>query len=143
MMKGRKGGYVLVYVLIVIVIVSALGLAVCSASLRNLQVQAAAVRQMKDKYAAEGEIERFCAWLLEQTVDTNFETTVKDYPASAPVASAEVHTTVEPAGSNSVIVTATSGSVTVTAVLKVDVVTSGGDILGIEYKSYTIGTSGA
>ena len=132
MMKGRKGGYVLVYVLIVIVIVSALGLAVCSASLRNLQVQAAAVRQMKDKYTAEGEIERFCAWLLEQKVDPTFADVVTGTSAI-----------VDPAGSSSVTVTATSGSVTVTAKLKVDVVTSGGDILGIEYESYTIGTSGA
>ncbi len=139
MMKGRKGGYVLVYVLIVIVIVSALGLAVCSASLRNLQVQAAAVRQMKDKYTAEGEIERFCAWLLEQKVDPTFADVVTGYHAPVPGTSAIV----DPAGSSSVTVTATSGSVTVTAKLKVDVVTSGGDILGIEYESYTIGTSGA
>lgn len=137
MMKGRKGGYVLVYVLIVIVIVSALGLAVCSASLRNLQVQAAAVHQMKDKYAAEGEIERFCAWLLKQ--GASFETTVTNYPTPAPAAgvTAEVNLT----DISSVMVTATSGSVQVTAVLKI--LTTGDQVIEINYESYTIGTSGA
>ena len=139
MMKGRKGGYVLVYVLIVIVIVSALGLAVCSASLRNLQVQAAAVHQMKDKYAAEGEIERFCAWLLKQEVNASVETTVTNYPTPAPAAgvTAEVNLT----DISSVMVTATSGSVQVTAVLKI--LTTGDQVIEINYESYTIGTSGA
>ena len=142
MMKGRKGGYVLVYVLIVIVIVSTLGLAVCSASLRNLQIQAAAVHQMQDKYTAEGEIERFCAWLLKLEVDTSagavpFESTVKNYNTSA---TANVNVDVDMAN-NAVMVTAESNSVKVTA--KLEVVVADNKVIHINYESYTIGTSAA
>lgn len=60
-MKKKSDGYVLVYVLIVIVVLSLLALGVCSIALRNLQTQQASVEQMQEQYKTEGLIERFVA----------------------------------------------------------------------------------
>lgn len=68
-MKKNSGGYVLVYVLIVIVLLSLLALGVCSIALRNLQTQQASVEQMQEQYETEGLIERFVANL--QAIDLN------------------------------------------------------------------------
>ena len=62
-MKKNSGGYVLVYVLIVIVLLSLLALGVCSIALRNLQTQQASVEQMQEHYEVEGNMERFVAKL--------------------------------------------------------------------------------
>lgn len=62
-MKKHSEGYVLVYVLIVVVILSLLALGVCSIALRNLQSQQASVEQMQERYEAEGSMERFVAKL--------------------------------------------------------------------------------
>ena len=48
-MKKKSDGYVLVYVLIVIVVLSLLALGVCSITLRNLQTQQASVEQMQEQ----------------------------------------------------------------------------------------------
>lgn len=60
-MKKNSDGYVLGYVLIVIVLLSLLALGVCSIALRNLQTQQASVEQMQEQYETEGLIERFVA----------------------------------------------------------------------------------
>lgn len=64
-MKSKRscGGYVMIYVMVVIAIISAMSLSVSSISLRNLQAQEASIRQLKDTYAAEGMVEMFCEWL--------------------------------------------------------------------------------
>ena len=62
-MKKKSDGYVLVYVLIVIVVLSLLALGVCSITLRNLQTQQASVEQMQEQYEVEGQMERFIAKL--------------------------------------------------------------------------------
>lgn len=61
--KRSRGGYVMIYVMVVIVIISAMSLSVSSIALRNLQAQEASIRQMEDTYAAEGMVEMFCEWL--------------------------------------------------------------------------------
>lgn len=68
-MKKNSGGYVLVYVLIVIVLLSLLALGVCSIALRNLQTQQASVEQMQERYEVEGNMERFVAKLQELQVE--------------------------------------------------------------------------
>lgn len=61
MKKRYDDGYVLVYVVVVIVILSILVPAACANSLRNLKAQQASVERMQQLYEAEGQIERFVA----------------------------------------------------------------------------------
>ena len=63
MKKLRKdnGGYALVYVLIVVLVLCAVAVSVCTAALKNYQAQERSIRQTQQLYQAEGEIERFVA----------------------------------------------------------------------------------
>ena len=61
--KRSRGGYVMIYVMVVIAIISAMSLSVSSISLRNLQAQEASIQQLEATYAAEGMVEMFCEWL--------------------------------------------------------------------------------
>lgn len=58
--KGN-GGYALVYVLIVVLVLCAVAVSVCTAALKNYQAQEESVRQTRQLYQAEGEIEKFVA----------------------------------------------------------------------------------
>lgn len=62
-MRARKGreGYVLLYVVVVIILLSVVAMTICTISLRNLQSQQASLERTRQLYAAEGEIERFVA----------------------------------------------------------------------------------
>lgn len=60
-MKKREEGYVLLYVVIVITLLSVLAMTICTISLRNLQSQQASLERTRQLYAAEGKIERFVA----------------------------------------------------------------------------------
>lgn len=60
-MKRNNGGYVLVYVMVVIVILCILVPAACSNSLQNLKAQQASIERMQQLYTAEGKIEQFYA----------------------------------------------------------------------------------
>lgn len=136
-MKKNKGGYVLAYVMIVITVVSAMALAVGSVAVRNLQVQEAAVERMQDLYAAEGEIERFQAWVIGKTIVDINKTTYPDpvNPPANPNVTVEVTEDVQ--GSPAIItVTAKVGDTTVTAVMKVTV--ANGKVTEIKYTSYNI-----
>ena len=137
-MKKNKGGYVLAYVMIVITVVSAMALAVGSVAVRNLQVQEAAVERMKDLYAAEGEIERFQAWVIGKTiVDINKPYPDPVNPPANPNVTVEV--TVESTGNPATItVIATAKSTTVTAVMQVDVDNNEKKVTKIKYTSYNI-----
>ena len=63
MKKLRKdnGGYALVYVLIVVLVLCAVAVSVCTAALKNYQAQEESIRQTQQLYQAEGEIEKFVA----------------------------------------------------------------------------------
>ena len=67
-MKRNDGGYVLVYVVAVIVLLCILVPAACSNSLRNLKAQQASIERMRQLYTAEGQIERFAAEISERVV---------------------------------------------------------------------------
>ena len=56
-----NGGYALVYVLIVVLVLCAVAVSVCTAALKNYQAQEESVRQTRQLYQAEGEIEKFVA----------------------------------------------------------------------------------
>lgn len=63
MKKLRKdnGGYALIYVLIVVLVLCAVAVSVCTAALKNYQAQERSIRQTQQLYQAEGEIEKFVA----------------------------------------------------------------------------------
>lgn len=84
-MKKKSDGYVLVYVLIVIVVLSLLALGVCSITLRNLQTQQASVEQMQEQYEVEGQMERFIAKLqvFQEDSSTYYYATSNDATSAA------------------------------------------------------------
>ena len=55
-----NGGYALVYVLIVVLVLCAVAVSVCTAALKNYQAQERSIRQTRQLYQA-GEIEKFVA----------------------------------------------------------------------------------
>lgn len=56
-----NGGYALAYVLIVVLVLCAVAVSVCTAALKNYQAQERSIRQTQQLYQAEGEIEKFVA----------------------------------------------------------------------------------
>lgn len=60
-LRTDNGGYALVYVLIVVLVLCAVAVSVCTAALKNYQAQECSIRQTRQLYQAEGEIERFVA----------------------------------------------------------------------------------
>lgn len=56
-----NGGYALIYVLIVVLVLCAVAVSVCTAALKNYQAQERSIRQTQQLYQAEGEIEKFVA----------------------------------------------------------------------------------
>lgn len=60
-LRTDNGGYALVYVLIVVLVLCAVAVSVCTAALKNYQAQERSVRQTQQLYQAEGEIEKFVA----------------------------------------------------------------------------------
>ena len=68
--RKETGGYALAYVLIVILVLCAIAMTICTIALRNYQGQVRAVAQTQQLYQAEGEIEKFVA-LAEDVSDLN------------------------------------------------------------------------
>lgn len=60
-LRKDTGGYALLYVLIIVVVLCAIAAAICTVALRNYQEQARAVAQTRQLYQAEGEIEKLAA----------------------------------------------------------------------------------
>ncbi len=60
-LRTDNGGYALIYVLIVVLVLCAVAVSVCTAALKNYQAQERSVRQTQQLYQAEGEIEKFVA----------------------------------------------------------------------------------
>lgn len=56
-----NGGYALAYVLIVVLVLCAVAVSVCTAALKNYQAQERSIRQTQQLYQAEGEIEKIVA----------------------------------------------------------------------------------
>lgn len=60
-LRTDNGGYALAYVLIVVLVLCAVAVSVCTAALKNYQAQERSIRQTQQLYQAEGEIEKFVA----------------------------------------------------------------------------------
>lgn len=63
MRKQRKnsGGYALAYVLVIILVLCAIAMTICTVALRNYQTQARSVAHTRLLYQAEGEIEKLAS----------------------------------------------------------------------------------
>lgn len=77
-----NGGYALIYVLIVVLVLVAVAVSVCTAALKNYQAQERSIRQTRQLYQAEGEIEKFVALaedvhLLTESVEYDSEDEAK------------------------------------------------------------------
>ena len=82
------GGYALVYVLIVVLVLCAVAVSVCTAALKNYQAQERSVRQTRQLYQAEGEIEKFVALAeevssLTDSAECDSESEAKDKAKAA------------------------------------------------------------
>ena len=60
-MRKNKDGYVLIYVVIVIIFLCIVAVGTCTVALNNLKTQTAYIEQMQDRYEAEGAIELYMA----------------------------------------------------------------------------------
>lgn len=69
-----NGGYALIYVLIVVLVLCAVAVSVCTAALKNYQAQERSIRQTQQLYQAEGEIEKFVALAEKVTVSAESDT---------------------------------------------------------------------
>lgn len=82
-MLKRKDGYVLVYVLLVVILLGIFALTISSTALRNLKSQQNSINQMQAQYEAEGQIELFWAkagaWVLESEAGSDAETVCQNY----------------------------------------------------------------
>lgn len=83
-----NGGYALIYVLIVVLVLCAVAVSVCTAALKNYQAQEESVRQTRQLYQAEGEIEKFVALAeevssLTDSAECDSESEAKDKAKAA------------------------------------------------------------
>lgn len=87
-LRTDTGGYALVYVLIVVLVLCAVAVSVCTAALKNYQAQERSIRQTQQLYQAEGEIERFVALAeevssLTDSAECDSESEAKDKAKAA------------------------------------------------------------
>lgn len=83
-----NGGYALAYVLIVVLVLCAVAVSVCTAALKNYQAQERSIRQTQQLYQAEGEIEKFVALaeevsFLTDSAECDSESEAKDKAKAA------------------------------------------------------------
>ena len=67
-MRKNNDGYVLPFVLVVMIVLCIISTSLMTAALRNLQMQQKFTERMVDKYAAQGEIEKAVAQLTQDIV---------------------------------------------------------------------------
>lgn len=67
-MRKNNDGYVLPFVLVVMIVLCIISTSLMTAALRNLQMQQRFTERMVDKYAAQGEIEKAVAQLQQEIV---------------------------------------------------------------------------
>lgn len=78
MMKRNDGGYILLYVMVVVLTLCILAASICTSAVRNLKIQEHAVDHMQYVYEAEGVGERFvselCKYARFEADGTTFKT---------------------------------------------------------------------
>lgn len=87
-LRTDNGGYALAYVLIVVLVLCAVAVSVCTAALKNYQAQERSIRQTQQLYQAEGEIEKFVALAeevssLTDSAECDSESEAKDKAKAA------------------------------------------------------------
>lgn len=87
-LQTDNGGYALIYVLIVVLVLCAVAVSVCTAALKNYQAQERSIRQTQQLYQAEGEIEKFVALAeevgsLTDSAECDSESEAKDKAKAA------------------------------------------------------------
>ena len=82
-MKKRQEGYVLVYVLIVIVLLALIGSTVCAISVRNLKAQQSSLARAQAAYQAEGQVERALGTIAACTISGSLSLSKDTPPANA------------------------------------------------------------
>ena len=72
-LRKDTGGYALLYVLVVIILLCAVAMMICTVSMQNLTAQQKSVERMVDKYAAQGEVEKILAQIpnIQETADVS------------------------------------------------------------------------
>ena len=70
-MRKNDDGYVLPFVLVVMIVLCIISASLMTASLRNLQIQQKFTARMVDKYEAQGEIEKAVAQLKQDLMTQN------------------------------------------------------------------------
>ena len=88
-MRKNNDGYVLPFVLVVMIVLCIISTSLMTAALRNLQMQQRFTERMVDKYAAQGEIEKAVAQLQQDllTQDIVIEGNVSGEPTVEELAS--------------------------------------------------------
>ena len=81
-LRKNTGGYALLYVMVVIILLCAVAMMVCTVAMQNLQAQQKSVEQMEAKYEAQGEVEKILAQLAPVIV-TKSQTAQTDIIANA------------------------------------------------------------
>ena len=135
--RKETGGYALAYVLIVILVLCAIAMTICTIALRNYQGQVRAVAQTQQLYQAEGEIEKFVA--LAEDVDTALLANREAYAAyvKSLADGNDSLTVTDGAGVNEFTVTYQSGSIQIEANIAITL-NAEGTAASHTYKSYTI-----
>ena len=87
-LRTDTGGYALIYVLIIVLVLCAVAVTICTAALENYQAQEDSVRQTQQLYQAEGEIEKFVALAeevssLTDSAECDSESEAKDKAKAA------------------------------------------------------------
>lgn len=87
-LRTDTGGYALIYVLIIVLVLCAVAVTICTAALENYQAQEESVRQTQQLYQAEGEIEKFVAQAeevssLTDSAECNTDSEAKDKAKAA------------------------------------------------------------
>lgn len=138
-MRRARDGYVLVYVLIVVVVLCLFAMTVCTIAVRNLQSQTASIERSRSTYAAEGEIEKLHAAIenitvgAEQELQTVLENTFNPFK-TAGAAFGEVSV-----DNNACVFTVTVAKDDVCVTAKMRVTQSDGTV-SVGYDSYDIST---
>lgn len=136
-MKRHQEGYVLLYVVVVIAVMSIVAVAVASGAMSNMRAQEASIRRMQEQYMALGYIEELAVQIQEKTSIDGVKTITGQEGGEQSKATIAWQDGADSAGSNKVTgtVTATAGSTTVTAQLTVEIQSGKATV---SYGGYTV-----
>ena len=82
-LRKRTDGYALLYVLLVVLVLCAVSMGICTVVLRSYQGQVRSVEQTRQLYQAEGEVEKFAALAADVSGLEEKRSSEKDSPEAA------------------------------------------------------------